>query len=399
MKIVQSTWVRYHHFDLARELQELGHLERIFTCLPWWKADKESREQNIPRDKISCNFLLQGTRRMGRKMPGYSPAIDAKLAEIETKFFSRWVANSIGECDTYIAISGSGLHAGRKVKRQGSGYVMDRGSTQIRHADQSLGEEYRRWNLHWNPVNPWLIENEEAEAEEAHLITVPSSFVRDTFIKQGTPAEKLRIVPYGVSLQEFHPVGEPEPGIFRLVFVGQLSIRKGAPYLLKAFREFQHPKKELVVVGAVAEEIRPLIQQLGTEHVRFVGAVPRSEVKRYLSTAHAMVLPSIEEGLALVQGQALACGCPVIATPNTGSETLFSHEKEGLIVKERDVKSLVEAFTRLSEDTDLRTSMRHAALERVKDLGGWKTYGRQMLAVAEEAKKLAQAGSQKVSHR
>jgi starch synthase len=389
MKIVQSTWVRYHHIDLARELHQMGYLERIFSSLPWWRADKESREQKIPRDLISCNFLMEGVRRVGGKLPFYNKDMDAELAVVHTKNYSKWVARNLPHCDAYIGISGSGLHAGKVAKSRGAGYIMDRGSSQIRHADKILREEHSKWNLPWTPVHPWLIENEEAEANEATLITVPSHFVKKTFINQGTNPEKIRVVPYGVSLQEFYPVEMPPHNCFRLVFVGQFSLRKGAPYLLEAFKAFKHPNKELVVVGNVAEDIRPLINAIGTDHVKFIGMVPRAEVKRYLSTAHALVLPSIEEGLALVQAQAMACGCPIIATPNTGSETLFDNGKEGLIVEARNATALTEAFTMMAGDQDFRKKMSMACLERVKALGGWKTYAENMVAVAGEAKILA----------
>lgn len=385
MKIVQSTWVRYHHFDLARELERLGHLERIFTALPWWKADKESREQAVPRDKISCNFLFQGSRRVGRKLPGYNSKVDSMLAVAETRFYSRWVAKNLPECDAYIGISGSGLHAGRSAKSRGAGYVMDRGSAQIRYSDKVLHEEHSRWGQAWSRVHPWLIENEENEAQEANLITVPSHFVRQTFIEQGTAPEKLRVVPYGVSLEEFFPTGQPSSEVFRLLFVGNFSLRKGAPYLLEAFHAFKHPKKELVIVGSVSPEIERLLPSFSTVGVKFVGVQSRSEVKKFMSEAQALVLPSIEEGLALVQGQAMACGCPVIATPNTGSETLFEHGKQGLIVEARSSAALVAAFEQLADSPDLRSQLSANCLLRVKEFGGWKTYADGMVAVAHEA--------------
>ena len=388
MKIVQSTWVRYHHFDLARELNEKGYLERIFTCLPWWKAEKESKEQGIPRELISCNFLFQGMRRVGRKLPVYTKKTDSTLAVMETKFFSRWVARNLPECDAYIGISGSGLHAGKMAKSRGAGYIMDRGSTQIRHADDVLREEYKHWNIPYEAVNPWLIENEEAEADAANFITVPSDFVKQTFIKQGTPGHKLCVVPYGVSLKEFYPIDQPPADKFRLLFVGQFSLRKGVPYLLEAFKNFKHPNKELIVVGGVAPEIQSLIESMLDDAITFVGVVSRDQVKKYMSSAHALVLPSIEEGLALVQAQAMACGCPVIATPNTGSETLFTDGKEGLIVEVRNSAALTAAFTKLADEPLLRDAMRKACIERAKALGGWKNYAENIIEVAKKSNKV-----------
>ncbi len=388
MKIVQSTWVRYHHFDLARELYELGHLERIFTCLPWWKADIESKQQHIPRNLISCNFLMQGIRRVGQKMPFYTKALDGRLAATETDFFSKWVAKNLPECDAYIGISGSGLHAGKLAKSRGAGYIMDRGSTHIRFANRILTEEYKRWGVIREKENEWLMANEEAEINEATLITVPSDFVKNTFIAEGTKASKIRVVPYGVSLSEFYSVGEPPTDIFRLLFVGQFSLRKGVPYLLEAFKQFKHPKKELIVVGNVSEDVKSIIASIGSEYVTFIGAVSRSEVKQYMSTSHALVLPSIEEGLALVQAQAMACGCPVIATPNTGSATLFENGKEGLIIESRSVDALVAAFHCIASDSKLRDSMRYSSLEKVKNFGGWRQYANEIVKVAIESKTL-----------
>jgi alpha-maltose-1-phosphate synthase len=96
-----------------------------------------------------------------------------------------------------------------------------------------------------------------------------------------------------------------------------------------------------------------------------------------MSTSHVMVLPSIEEGLALVQGQALACGCPMISSENTGGADLFSHGIEGFFVPIRSADAIAERLQQLADDPTLRQSMSEAALRRVKSLGGWEQYGLQ----------------------
>jgi glycosyltransferase involved in cell wall biosynthesis len=94
-----------------------------------------------------------------------------------------------------------------------------------------------------------------------------------------------------------------------------------------------------------------------------------------MDRSHALVLPSVEEGLALVMAQAMACGCPVIATVATGAEDLFTDGVEGFIVPDRDVTALAARMQQLSDDQTLHSQMRAAALERVKALGGWDDYG------------------------
>ena len=382
MKIVQSTWVRFHHFDLARELQQKGHLQKIYTCLPWWRANNEAAANHIPRSKIHCNFLYQGIRRIaGRRINSESPVHDW-LAIKEAKRYQRWVARSLPDCDALFAISGTGRQAGPIAKQRGANYIMDRGSTHIRHADRVLRDEHAKWGFPRKPIHPWLIDNEETEAAEATYITVPSRFVRQTFVEQGTDPNKLRVVPYGVDTRQFSVQGTPPEDRFRLVFVGSFSIRKGGPYLLEAFKQLTHPRKELVVVGKVSDEMRQIAGRIGTDGVRFTGVVPREQVKRYLSEAHALVLPSIEEGLALVQAQAMACGCPVIATPNTGCEDLFEDGRHGLIIAVQCVESIVEAIKRIADDPELREQMSRACLSRVSELGGWGTYADGIVQVA-----------------
>ncbi|MCR9294633.1 MAG: glycosyltransferase family 4 protein [bacterium] len=320
------------------------------------------------------------------RCPWYSRAIDTKLAVEQTKRYSSWVAKRLPECEAYIGISGSGLSAGRLAKSRGGIYVMDRGSSQIRYVNQLLMEEYQTWGLTFQPDHPFLIENEEEEAREADVITVPSEFSKRTFVLMGTDPDKLRVVPYGASFEEFQRVGTPPPNSFRVLFVGNFSVRKGAPYLLRAFQQFRHPRKELIVVGHVPEEVRDLIRRIGCEGVTFVGPVRRSKVKEYMSSCNALVLPSVEDGFGLVMTQAAACGCPIIASEHTGFDTIFKHDRDGLLVPTRSSQALVEAFERLAESDELQKQLAYMAGQRIKTLGGWSGYAADLVRCIAEAR-------------
>ena len=97
-----------------------------------------------------------------------------------------------------------------------------------------------------------------------------------------------------------------------------------------------------------------------------------------------MVLASVEEGLAYVQGQAMACGCPVIASTNTGGEDLFSDGTEGFIVPIRDPESIRCRLEQLASDPDLQRRMAQASMRRTAEIGGWDTYGSQFMEVCQE---------------
>jgi glycosyltransferase involved in cell wall biosynthesis len=221
------------------------------------------------------------------------------------------------------------------------------------------------------------VEREEELYEVADAVTVPSQVARRSFLQMGVPAGKVHVIPYGVRLDRFTPSESPPPGSFEVLFAGQIGLRKGVPYLLEAFGRLRHPRKHLTLVGTVQDDMRSLLARLPTENVTFTGSIPQPELAARMSRSHVLGLASVEEGLALVQGQAMACGCPVVATNATGAEDLFSDEVEGFIVPDRDTDALAARMQQLADDPALRERMSAAALQRVRSLGGWDHYGDQ----------------------
>jgi len=371
MKVSQAVFAVYHHFDLARELHRRGHLDTIYSTWPWARLKREG----LPRDKVktfpwmhTTEFILGRAGLLPRWLQdqmGYSTALA----------FDEWTSRRVHECDAFIAISGAGLKTGRLVQQRGGRFICDRGSSHQRFQEQIVSAEQRRWNVDIPVSDIRDTLREEDIYQTADAITVPSSFAKRSFIELGLPADKVHVIPYGVRLDRFTKSQEPPTETFEVLFAGSVSLRKGFPYLLQAFHRLNHPAKRLRVIGAVPSWMKPVLAHLPQEHVEYLGILPQSELPAIMSGSHLMVLPSIEEGLALVQGQALACGCPILATPNTGSEDLFSDGVEGFIVPIRDVDALTDRMERLAGDPALQRRMSAAALARVKHLGGWSDYG------------------------
>ena len=85
-----------------------------------------------------------------------------------------------------------------------------------------------------------------------------------------------------------------------------------------------------------------------------------------MSSSHVMVLPSIEEGLALVQAQAMACGCPLISSVHTGGEDLFQDGVEGFLVPIRSPEAIHDRLAQLASDPDLRQRISDAGQLRIR---------------------------------
>jgi glycosyltransferase involved in cell wall biosynthesis len=121
--------------------------------------------------------------------------------------------------------------------------------------------------------------------------------------------------------------------------------------------------------------------ELSAADVRLLGPVPHHALKQIMGASDVLVLPSVEEGLALVLAEALACGCPVIASTNTGAADLISQGREGFIVPIRSPDVVAERLQRLARSPDLQRSMSQAALAKARAIGGWRDYGDAMMEV------------------
>ena len=366
----------FHTFDLARQMHRLGFLNRLYTGYPRWKIEA------LPASLIETFpwlFVpLAGADRIGWQVSSLS------LNRLKIRTFDSWLARKLAPCEVFHCLSSFGTATHRVAKqRYGAITVCDRGSSHIRHQEAVLREEFDLRGVRWAGIDPWIIEREIQEYELCDLIFVPSEFARKTFVERGVPAAKLRVNPFGVDLQKFRKISKTDD-VFRVLYVGALSFRKGVAYLLDAIDRVKLPKFEVWLIGPLGSEVAPLLQKFQTR-VRCFGTIARSELYKFYSQASVLVVPSLEEGLALVQAQAMACGVPIIATTNAGAEDLFTDGVEGFIIASRSPEAIREKLEFLYSNPGARNAMADATLRRVGSIGGWNSYGKRSLDLYRSA--------------
>jgi alpha-maltose-1-phosphate synthase len=288
--------------------------------------------------------------------------------------------------DIFDALDGGGLEAGRMLRDRGSVWICNRGAAHVVTQKLLLEEEHRRWGIpmprHY--FNSDHMDRGMAEYGGADGIIVPSRFVARSFVEQGLPAEKVHVVPYGVDLTMFTPQPKTDDK-FRVIFVGTQSIQKGIGYLLDGLRPLvQQRAVEIWLVGQTGSDAEEILRRNATIFTH-KGLQPRSRLVSLYSQASVLILPSVQDGFGLVMAQAMACGVPVIATRNTGAEDLLTADGvEGFIVPIRNPLVLRQKVEWMLDNPQLREQMGAAALSRVKELGGWRTYGERCLQVYED---------------
>lgn len=336
-----------HHVATAPELLRIASIRlgvrRLNYPLIW-------------RRNILCD------RKVARRVGGNTPIVVAHYGACE---------------ETFRAVRGRG---GRTVldypiarQQVGQDILREEASLQPDFADSLRGRD----TLH---LDPRRLARLDREIENAAVIVVGSQFAAQTFEDQVDP-HRLEVVPYGVDSARFHPAkAKARCGPLRVVFVGQLSQRKGLSYLLQAVSHLDPAQFELTLVGPVVGSGRGLARFAGT--YRHVDAVTPHAMPEVYRQADVLVLPSLVEGSALVVLEAMASGLPVVVTPNAGADAVRDRV-EGFVVPIRSPNAIAERLSLLRHDDELRVSMGVRARERVSAFG-WTAFQRRFRAILDE---------------
>ena len=156
-----------------------------------------------------------------------------------------------------------------------------------------------------------------------------------------------------------------------------MTQRKGLADLFAAMKQLNRPDVELIVLGTPLfplEFYRRAYPGFVYEPVR-----PYPEVRRLMLACDVLILPSIVEGRAMVQMEALSCGLPIVVTPNAGAEDLVDQERTGFLVPIRAPEKLAETLGWIADHQEWVTDVRPAVLEKARQ-SGWGRYKDKILA-------------------
>jgi len=351
------------HYAVPRILADADLLEHLFTDICATKG-WPSLLRHLPA-RILPAAIGRLTERIPHGVPvnrvsaftqfGWAYAIRRSRAKSATEAtaVNLWAGKRFCEliCNKgFRAASGiytfnsAGLEVMRAARSSGLRCVMEQTIAPRRIERNLLDEERKRlprWELESNDaLSDEFISREEAEWDAADIILCGSEFVREGIVQIGGPAERCRVVPYGVDVHFPQRSFTARAGPMRVLTVGQVGLRKGSPYVLEAAKAL---KKEAVfrMVGSIG--VSPEAEAELRENIELTGPVPRSEILRHYTWADVFLLPSICEGSATVTYEALAAGLPVICTPNAGS--LVSDGADGFVVPIRDAGAVSQALS------------------------------------------------------
>jgi glycosyltransferase involved in cell wall biosynthesis len=386
MKITIIVGGRFHAFDLACQLQKKKINFRLITSYPKFIVKKF----HILIKNVDTIFIKEFLKRFFDKVPYFNKILDYNYWI--NNFFSLRASSLVDYSNTNILIGWSGFsyYSFKKAKRFNCIKVLERGSSHILYQYKVLKEEYKRLNLTSYLPSKKTIETELKEYELADYICVPSEFARKTFIEKGFSKKKIIKTPYGVDIKNFSPDFKKDKSFdinkkFTIISVGSISVRKGSIYLLRAFKELSLLNAELIFVGPIDNDLKVMLSKYSSmKNIKFYNKRPQSKLKEFYNKADVFVLFSVEEGLSMVQIQAMACGLPVICTYNTGGSEIVDDGINGFVLPIRNLKLLKKKILLLYNSPDLLIKMKRKAYNKAKKFMSWDVYGKKMVTFYEK---------------
>jgi glycosyltransferase involved in cell wall biosynthesis len=298
-----------------------------------------------PNDTLGREVALDRYRWMFRATPlRFSHSWRDYLA---ADLFDGVVARALPAGDVFVGFGGRARRCFHRARMLGyRRLVLESATSHVANVwrQHALATRVHAFETSWlNAAQYRRTLEEYAMADE---IVVTSEYSRESFLRAGMPASKLRRRVQPVASRFAPPPRRTERRGFRVVYVGRLQVTKGIPVLLDAFARLRDSSAELVLVGGCATNAmeRYIKRRIAADHrVRVRPGDPLAE----LHQADVLVHPTYEDGLGLGPLEALAAGVPAIVTEDTGMKEYVVPGVNGHIVPTGDVDALAAAIEQI----------------------------------------------------
>jgi glycosyltransferase involved in cell wall biosynthesis len=264
-----------------------------------------------------------------------------------------------------------------EVRRRGHTLVVERINCHRGTAKRILDDAYAR--LGWKPnhgVKDEDVEGEKRKLEMADYVFSPSPRVDESLVENGVPRQKIFSTSFGWSPQRINGATKralPEMQGLTVVFVGLAGVRKGVPWLLRAW-ERAGIRGQLLLAGRIEPDVAEhCASALNRKDVISLGFV--SDIAAVYRGADVFVFPSLEEGGPLVTYEAMGSGLPVVVTPMGAGAVAADGAGGAVIVPPRDEEALIVALRRLEKDAELRRDLGEQGRLRAEEFT-WERVGR-----------------------
>lgn len=296
--------------------------------------------------------------------------------------FDGWVARQMKPpVEMVYAYETQCLKTFTAARAAGIKTVLDLPSPEHDYVENLLHEEYAKFpglltpaKEHFRTLQAERTARRHREFELADVVVANSSFTAKTWAESGLDGSKIHIVPLGGPAPDLGGAegGSRGKGPLRLVWAGTFSVRKGAHYLLEAWRQWNPGAAAVLdVYGTVA--LPPALLKDLPPNIVMHGPVNRERVLEEFLCSDLLIFPTLCDGFGLVVPEALSKGLPVLTTTRAGAADLIRDGENGVLVEAGSADDLLRGLAWAESHRQRLASMRTAALETAKS-HQWQDY-------------------------
>jgi glycosyltransferase involved in cell wall biosynthesis len=261
--------------------------------------------------------------------------------------FDGSVAARLLPADVHIGFPAQSRRTFLRARRLGfQSLELAAATSHIDNVARKHAEAHRRWPLEGGWLNERHRRKVTEEYELADVILVSSAYAWRSFVDNGVPERKLRMWQPRPDPRFQPPARRPQDGVFRIVFIGAISVVKGVCVLLEAVRALQRRELELTLVGGYGSRAMKRYVESAMARDRRIRLCPGDPLP-HLQRADVLVHPSFQEGFGYAPVEALACDVPVIVTEDTGMKEHVEPGRNGWVVPTGSVEAIVERLEAL----------------------------------------------------
>jgi glycosyltransferase involved in cell wall biosynthesis len=339
-----------------------------------------SLHRPVAHDVATFQTLAWGKLRIPYRVLGSNRAF-----ALHDYIVSRRVEKLAGRIDIVHTWPLGALQTLRTSAKLGIPTVLERPNAHTRLAMEIVKQECEQLGValpadHEHAYNRATLAREEEEYRWANRLLCPSDFVLRSFLDKGFDAGRLARHQYGFDENLYGPNTKrrnTKNGL-TMLFAGGCAPRKGLHYALTAwFQSPAHQSGTFLIAGAfIPSYATKLSSMLSHPSIRVLGH--RKDVPELMRTSDILILPSIEEGSALVTSEARGSGCVLLVSEAAGA--VCTHMVNALVHRVGDTESLTRHITMLDRDRTFLEKLRSESLRTVSEIT-WKAAGARLLDV------------------
>ena len=371
------------HYAVPRIFEAHGELDSFYTDL-WCRCGARLLKRGnrvtrafagrfhpaLPSQKVisfsTAAFVNALSRRLGGRRGGIH---DRDFYAQEGRIFSERVNACLDKREldpavhAFFGFSSGSLETLAYMKARGILTILDQ--MDLGRIEKALEVEeslrWPGWAISTFAVPEELSRRQEKEWELATIILVNSEWSRKALIQQGVVAKKIIVVPLAYEPPPFEKRPEfSRRETLKVLWLGTVTLRKGIQYLIEAAKLVKDAPVEFIIAGPI--EISSAALATAPPNMQFLGRITRDKASTIFRQAQVFVLPTLSDGFAITQLEAMGHGLPVIATPNCGQ--VVTHGSDGLIIPPADPVALAEAVLNFEKNrADLPAMSERARLK------------------------------------